>query len=61
MAKKPCLYCLEAALRVNGHTIACRKESAIRNAQLQWNKKMATLLAKEPKPYRPTMPKGEVT
>ena len=60
MAKKPCLYCLEAAPH-DGHTTACREESAIRNAQLQWNKKMAALLAKDPKPYRPTMPKGEVT
>ena len=35
-------------------TIDCAKQAA-------WNKKMAALLAKDPKPYRPTMPKGEVT
>ena len=58
--KKPCLNCVEAMPK-DGHNGDCREAAAIRNAQLQWNKKMARLLATEPKPYRPTMPKGEVT
>jgi len=60
--RKPCLNCVEA-MPLDGHSGDCREASAIRNAQMKWNKRMRRLFDKEPPTLRgfSFLPKGDVS